>query len=92
MKVFKSFVIEPDSRYKIIWDLTLFVSVLTSLFYLPIYISFNIEKDDNFVIFEITPTILLALDMLVCCFTAYYNKGLINRDEIVQHYASTYLF
>ena len=73
MDLFKNFVIEPDSKYKIIWDLSLFLSVLTSLFYLPIYISFNIEKDDAFVFFEILPSILLILDMLLCCLTAYYK-------------------
>ena len=73
MDLFKNFIIEPDSKYKIIWDLSLFLSVLTSLFYLPIYISFNIEKDDVFIFFEILPSILLILDMFVCCFTAFYK-------------------
>lgn len=37
-------VIKPDSLFKIVWDIILLLFIVVNIFYIPIYISFDVRS------------------------------------------------
>ncbi len=70
----------PLSKKKLIWDfLTLIILVFNS-FYIPLNISFFSEDQEDiniiiFIVMEILPRTMIAIDSLVTLNTAYFHKG-----------------
>jgi hypothetical protein len=75
-------VIKPDSLFKIVWDIILLIFVVMNIFYIPIYISFDVRSTGVFEwIFDLLPSWVFIAEMLLNFNTAYYDKGLMHEDR-----------
>lgn len=82
-------VIKPDSYFKIIWDIILLLFIIINIFYIPIYISFEIYPNGIFEwLFDLLPSWIFIAEMVLNFNTAYYDKGLMHEDRksIIKHY------
>lgn len=84
-------VIYPDSIFKIMWDILVVVLIILNIFYIPMKISFEIDKKDNkfsSFLLETLPSYVFILEIILNFNTAYYSKGIIHtsRKQIFKHY------
>ncbi|CAD8114518.1 unnamed protein product [Paramecium sonneborni] len=88
-------VIKPDSLFKIIWDIILLLFIVMNIFYIPIYISFDVRSEGVFEwIFDLLPSWIFIAEILLNFNTAYYDKGLMHEDrkQIMKHYVKGNFF
>ncbi|CAD8147087.1 unnamed protein product [Paramecium octaurelia] len=88
-------VIKPDSLFKIIWDIVLLLFIVVNIFYIPIYISFDVRSQGVFEwIFDLLPSWVFVAEILLNFNTAYYDKGLMHEDrkQIMKHYVKGNFF
>ncbi len=69
--------IEPDSIFKLIWDLTLLIFILLNIFYIPMKISFHFDNSNqtSSLIFEKIPIWVYFTDIFLQFNMAYYKNG-----------------
>lgn len=83
-------VIEPDSNYKLIWDIVVLVALIINIFYIPLELCFNFNNESEFTLYLNTvPSYFFVMDIFVTFQTAYYSKGIIHRNQfdIFKNYA-----
>ncbi|CAD8147818.1 unnamed protein product [Paramecium pentaurelia] len=88
-------VIKPDSLFKIVWDIILLLFIVVNIFYIPIYISFDVRSQGVFEwIFDLLPSWVFIAEILLNFNTAYYDKGLMHEDrkQIMKHYVKGNFF
>ncbi|CAD8095929.1 unnamed protein product [Paramecium sonneborni] len=88
-------VIKPDSLFKIVWDIILLLFIVVNIFYIPIYISFDVRSSGLFEwIFDLLPSWVFIAEILLNFNTAYYDKGLMHEDrkQIMKHYVKGNFF
>lgn len=82
--------IEPDARWKILWDMAVLLAIVVNIFYIPMELCFEFDSNSDVTfILNTLPSYLFVLDIFLTFNTAYYWKGQIHRDqlEIIKHYA-----
>ncbi|CAD8091549.1 unnamed protein product [Paramecium primaurelia] len=88
-------VIKPDSLFKIVWDIILLLFIVVNIFYIPIYISFDVRSSGVFEwFFDLLPSWIFIAEILLNFNTAYYDKGLMHEDrkQIIKHYVKGNFF
>ena len=85
-------VIHPYHKFKLIWDLLNAAIILFLLFYIPLYLSFNLNSDN----FKVENKIIFAIfivDIFVEMNTLYFDHGIEVKDRkrIIKNYMSKYL-
>ncbi|CAD8180977.1 unnamed protein product [Paramecium pentaurelia] len=88
-------VIKPDSLFKIVWDIILLLFIVVNIFYIPIYISFDVRSSGLFEwIFDLLPSWVFIAEIILNFNTAYYDKGLMHEDrkQIMKHYVKGNFF
>lgn len=88
-------VIKPDSLFKIVWDIILLIFIIINIFYIPIFISFEIKPEGVFEwLFDLLPSWIFVAEILLNFNTAYYDKGLMHEDRrsIIKHYVKGNFF
>ncbi|CAD8171955.1 unnamed protein product [Paramecium octaurelia] len=88
-------VIKPDSLFKIVWDILLLLFIVVNIFYIPIYISFDVRSSGVFEwFFDLLPSWVFMAEILLNFNTAYYDKGLMHEDrkQIIKHYVKGNFF
>ncbi|CAD8115472.1 unnamed protein product [Paramecium sonneborni] len=85
-------IIDPDSNFKVIWDIFLLVQIIMNIFYIPMKLGFGFENEGivQQFFFESLPSWTFILDIIINFFTAYYSKGQIHKshEDIFRNYAS----
>ena len=80
-KSLKIYTIHPFRKFKICWDLFLFLNTLFLFFYVPFTIGFewgSTEIGDNI---EISELVILLLDIFLTLNTSYVENGILIRDR-----------
>ncbi|CAD8120051.1 unnamed protein product [Paramecium sonneborni] len=85
-------IIDPDSNFKVVWDIFLLVQIILNIFYIPMKLGFGFENEGIVYqfFFESLPSWTFIIDIIINFFTAYYSKGQIhkNHEDIFRNYAS----
>ncbi|CAD8075620.1 unnamed protein product [Paramecium sonneborni] len=83
-------IIYPESSFKIIWDSIVVCFIVINIFYIPMSLSFELDKSSQISIlfFETIPSYIFIIEIMLNFNTAYYSQGIIhtNRSEIFFHY------
>ncbi|CAK63178.1 unnamed protein product (macronuclear) [Paramecium tetraurelia] len=86
-------IIDPDSNFKMIWDIFLLVQIILSIFYIPMKLGFGFNNDKTMkqLFFESMPSWTFIIDIIINFFTAYYSKGQIHKShkDIFRNYAKS---
>ncbi|CAE7750406.1 unnamed protein product [Symbiodinium sp. CCMP2456] len=91
-------VFSPESRTRVLWDLSGAILILIDVFVSPVSIAWELEvtpnsRDVSLALFAWASLIFWSLDIVMNFNTAFYSKGLlrVRRREIARNYASTWL-
>ena len=97
----KAPIIEPDSKWKILWDFFILFLYLCMFFVMGLQISFDLlileqmlpnnRNGQGFV--QVLINIVFFLDIVMKCFTAYYQNGILVKvlPKIILNYVSKHL-
>ncbi len=97
-KLFRNFsVIQPDSYYKILWDIFIVFIIVINIFYLPMKLAFSVVNTENFVtdfFLDTIPSWAFLMEIIINFNTAYYKEGKINsnRKSIILNYIKNDFF
>ena len=94
IKKSQTWVIHPDSRLKIYWNILVILSMGISITLSPYQMAFEDRTTGAFLVLEIFFDIIFFLDIVITCFTCYYNKELnlvTNRYKIIKKYLKSWL-
>lgn len=82
--------VNPDSKFKTIWDNIILITTVGVAFETPFVIVFKIPLSGPFLIFSVIVTGIFTLDIIINFNTAFYKHGIIvkNRKEIIKNYMS----
>ncbi|CAD8107224.1 unnamed protein product [Paramecium primaurelia] len=84
-------IIDPDSNFKVIWDIFLLIQIILNIFYIPMKLGFGFTNEGIMyqLFFESLPSWTFIIDIIIKFFTAYYSKGQIhkNHKDIFRNYA-----
>lgn len=86
-----TFIVDPDSYFKTIWDFTILIITLYSILFSPIYLAFIIIENPIVTALEVGMDIIFIFDMVLNFFTPYYDA----EEELVKNLtliASNYFF
>ena len=80
--------LEPQSCFKIFWDVIIFIIILMQSVYIPLFISFEIEIEYWFLYFDIFATSCFFFDIVINFNSGYLKKGqiIMDRKMIFVHY------
>lgn len=69
--------IEPDSLFKIFWDIFVLIQIVLNIFYIPMKVGFDFENEGylNSIFLMTLPSWTFVADIVLNFFTAYYSKG-----------------
>ena len=79
----------PDSNYRLGWDILLFFLLLINFIYVPMKLTFDEMKSDSlFIYLDIVPMIIFSIDILIVLNTSYFSKGLLitKKSKIFRNY------
>ena len=84
-------VIHPYHKFKLIWDFLNAAIILFLLFYIPLYLSLELNRD-NFVVEKKIIFVLFIVNIFVEMNTLYFDHGIevTDRKRIIKNYMSTY--
>ena len=87
------FVLEHDSRARIVWDSLQFVVVLSMFAVVPYRIGFNVTDWRSWIAVDIVIDVLLWLDVALNCVTSFEQEGdtVKSRAEIRRNYLRSWL-
>lgn len=66
------------------WDILVVALIILNIFYIPMKISFEIDKKDNefsSFLLETLPSYVFILEIILNFNTAYYRKGIIHTSR-----------
>lgn len=71
-------ILRPDLKTRIFWDIILIVIIITQMWYIPVFVSFEIAKESPSLnlYFQSVPFVIFSVDVLFNFVTGYYSKGL----------------
>lgn len=82
--------LKPNLKTRIFWDITLIIILLTQMWYIPVFSSFEIalEAPGLRIYFQTIPLIIFSIDIFFNFVTGYYSKGLwvTEKRRIARHY------
>lgn len=73
---------------KIFVDIIVLLTIFINIIYIPLDIAFILNDTKNFYIFNLIPTGIFTVEILLNFNTAFYDKGEINykRKDIIMNY------
>lgn len=74
-------VIHPESTFKMVWDLMIFVIMLYQAIYVPFVLCFAVIEDSGMMFLEFTVTLIFMLDILLNFNTGMFLKGNLIDDR-----------
>lgn len=90
-------VLEPDNKFRLIWDFIIVIILLWNIYYVPLSIAFDesfhnkdfdafVQKHNIF--FTVMPGLSLFIDILLSFNTGFYKEGnyVNDRGEIAAYY------
>ncbi|CAD8194623.1 unnamed protein product [Paramecium pentaurelia] len=84
-------IIDPDSNFKVMWDIFLLIQIILNIFYIPMKLGFGFTNEGIMyqLFFESLPSWTFIIDIIIKFFTAYYSKGQIHKShkDIFRNYA-----
>ncbi|CAK66966.1 unnamed protein product (macronuclear) [Paramecium tetraurelia] len=84
-------IMDPDSNFKVMWDILLLIQIILNIFYIPMKIGFGFQNEGILyqLFFESLPSWTFIVDIIINFFTAYYSKGQIHKShkDIIRNYA-----
>ncbi|CAG9311955.1 unnamed protein product [Blepharisma stoltei] len=84
--------IQPESSWKLLWDITTMIFIVYYAITVPYRICFNVPIAGWWKYLEFFITLCFMADIFVCFNTGFYAKGSLqmNRKEIIKHYLKTW--
>lgn len=69
--------IDPDSTFKLFWDIFVLVQIVINIFYIPMKLGFGFENEGVYssVFLNTIPSWTFVVDIMLNFLTAYYYKG-----------------
>lgn len=97
MEILKNMsVIEPNSRFKILWNILMFILVMVNFFTIPVKLTFNTfdPNSDTFQGLTYISGLLFFFDTVLNFNSAYFSKGLVitDRSKIIRNYMKRNFF
>jgi CRP-like cAMP-binding protein len=88
-------VIHPDNRFKIYWNILVIISMSISITLSPYQMAFEDQTTGAFLVLEILFDSVFFVDILLTCVTGYYNKDLnlvTIHSKILKKYLKSWFF
>jgi len=75
----KMFLIDPNSSFKVIWDISLLLSIIYSAIISPFFIGFNLDENIDFIFYlEALIDLFFIIDVVLNFLIPYYDHDLIS--------------
>ncbi|CAG9325786.1 unnamed protein product [Blepharisma stoltei] len=86
------FLIHAESYWKLVWDVFIFLDLLSQGIYVPFSISFDITTTGLLVYYDFVISLALLTDIIFNFNTGYFKKGtlIMNRKLIAFHYLKSW--
>jgi len=87
-------VLYPDSSLKAVWDIIGLIFIIYQSIIIPYRLSFEVEAEGSFYIFETLIDVCFMTDILVSFNTGFYKKGylVMKRKDIFKNYVKSWFF
>lgn len=80
--------IYPDSPWRAVWDVSLFLTIIYQAIIMPMRIAFEFKSNDFLFYLDIVIDCMFLFDILLNFNTGFYHKGelIMKREHIVRDY------
>lgn len=87
------YIISPDNKYLIIWDIICILIIVFQSFYIPFILSFDLYSNNYWFFTETCTTLYFLLDIFLILNTAIYKDGslITDRKQIMKKYIKSWL-
>ena len=85
----KVYILNPQSKLRMIWDIIMIVFVIYNVIILPMQIGLELEPDSTRYVIELFIDMYFACDILLNFFTGYfddYNNIIMDQKKIIKNY------
>lgn len=84
-------VLLPADKFLFVWDVILIIVTILNIFYVPLQLSFDLEKEDVgdiYLLFSTLPSCIFLIELILNFFKGYYVRGILHtsKRDIFWHY------
>ena len=81
----------PESRFKIIWDFLCLIAIIQQSILIPFKLAFEVQSNSFYNGVEVFVDTIFVVDILISLNTGFYKKGylVMKRKDIIKNYLRT---